>query len=395
MRISFLCGGLEPGADGVGDYTRRLACECIRRRHSSIIIALNDSRVSQPLCERQQADEVEIPVLRLPRSMSWGDRFHEVLERLNAFTPDWISLQFVPFSFHPKGLCFELSRELRRLRIEATWHVMFHELWLGLEDKASMKLRAWGGMQRSIIVNLVTQLKPRQMHTQAEAYRAVLQREGIQADILPLFGNIPHAENDNYSKVLQPYLSDSLSEFGGRDGLYLAGVFGSVHKEWDVETCLDALLPLVKQSQKQLVLVFLGRNNLTSAALSTLKDKLRDHAIVIRTGDRTPAEISQILRSLDLGLATTPRQLIQKSGSVAAMLEHGLSVLVTRDDWKLRELSPASGASSARLLSPEQLSRLKSLPVRAPVASGESSAARVAAQMLSAMEPHQMPVSVP
>ena len=37
-----------------------------------------------------------------------------------------------------------------------------------------------------------------------------------------------------------------------------------------------------------------------------------------------------------MGIATTPWALIDKSGSVTAMLEHGLPVVVTRQDWSLR-----------------------------------------------------------
>lgn len=31
MRLAFICVSLEPGRDGVGDYTRSLAAECIRQ----------------------------------------------------------------------------------------------------------------------------------------------------------------------------------------------------------------------------------------------------------------------------------------------------------------------------------------------------------------------------
>ena len=41
MKLIFICGSLEPGRDGVGDYTRRLAGELIRQGHQIAIIALN------------------------------------------------------------------------------------------------------------------------------------------------------------------------------------------------------------------------------------------------------------------------------------------------------------------------------------------------------------------
>jgi hypothetical protein len=47
-------------------------------------------------------------------------------------------------------------------------------------------------------------------------------------------------------------------------------------------------------------------------------------------GELPTVLISSYLQSADFGIATSPLSLIQKSGSVAAMLEHGLPVVVSR-----------------------------------------------------------------
>jgi len=46
--------------------------------------------------------------------------------------------------------------------------------------------------------------------------------------------------------------------------------------------------------------------------------------------------LSHLLRAADFGLAPHPWALIGKSGAAAAMLDHGLPVLVPRDEWRLR-----------------------------------------------------------
>jgi len=46
--------------------------------------------------------------------------------------------------------------------------------------------------------------------------------------------------------------------------------------------------------------------------------------------------VSQLLHAADFGIAAHPWALIGKSGAATAMLEHGLPVLVPRDDWTLR-----------------------------------------------------------
>jgi hypothetical protein len=137
--------------------------------------------------------------------------------------------------------------------------------------------------------------------------------------------------------------------------------------------------------QKRLVLVFCGRSNLSAEAFHQLRLLLRNRAELVVAGERSDVEISKILQCLDLGLATTPRQNIQKSGSVAAMLEHGLHVLVTRDDWKLRSADSMLETACRRLLSPEQFLSLSSLPGRDLPPLPERSLKNVARQLASTL----------
>jgi hypothetical protein len=52
MKILFLTGSLEPGKDGVGDYTRLLANECGERGHEVFLLGLNDPWAGGPLREK-------------------------------------------------------------------------------------------------------------------------------------------------------------------------------------------------------------------------------------------------------------------------------------------------------------------------------------------------------
>jgi hypothetical protein len=312
-----------------------------------------------------------------------------------------VSLQFVPFGFHPKGLCFGIGTRLATINSRVSWHIMFHELWLGLEKRASVKYRCWGTLQRFIIKDLVERLHPRVVHTQAEPYRQVLARVGIQATLLPLFSNISVTTGEAWGDLIAPLLQKSvvsgrwaadqqpLRRGGGsleRSQYYLAGVFGAVHPEWDPATAVNTILQLTQKQNKWLVLVFFGKSHLDELAGEKLKEQLHGRAEVMLLGSRSDAGVSKILNTLDLGLATSPRQLIQKSGSVAAMLEHGLSVLVVRDDWQLRvnPVQPESGAS--RLFSTSQFALLKTLPMRNFISPVKREANTIASRLLSEME---------
>jgi hypothetical protein len=364
MRITFLCRSLESGKDGVGDYCRRLAGELIRRGHACGVIALNDPYVLRTASADQSIEGTPVPSLRLPDSLSRGSRTVAARRWLEAFKPDWVSLQFVPYGFDPRGLCFGLGPWLKSINSQASWHVMFHELWLGLGENSPVKERLIGCLQRRTVLNAIGHLHSRVIHTHAQPYQIVLGREKIKADILPLFSNIPFAAGAAWDDVLKPLINEATGGQPPRESFYLAGVMGAVHGQWKAGETVATILPLARRFQKRLVLVFLGKNNLSREALNELRSGLRDQATVIVTGERPSTEISRILQTLDLGLATTPWQAIQKSGSAVAMLEHGLPVLVSRDDWRLRGADAPFTWANSQILTPQQFGELNALPMR-------------------------------
>jgi hypothetical protein len=373
MRFAFICAALEPGRDGVGDYTRRLAGELAQLGNHTSLIALHDTHVFKISVARQEIEGMSVPVLRLPATMMTGDRINEARGWLEYFQPDCVSLQFVPFGFHPKGLCFGMGKTLATINRCARWHIMFHELWLGLGENASLKHRVLGFLQRLIIHDCIGRLRPKVIHTQAEPYREALRRTNIAATLLPLFGNIPRQEAGCWDDFLKPLVTEAAGKNYTRSEVYLAGILGMVHPEWDAAKAVDVLDPLLQRSGKRLVLIFHGKNQMTAGDTQKLRSRLRDRADVVNTGELPAPEISKILLTLDLGLATSPQQNIQKSGSVAAMREHGLPVLVTRDDWRLRGWNAPRNTGMEGLLTPKQLSAQKELPVRdekMPAASG-------------------------
>jgi hypothetical protein len=387
MRLAFFCSSLEAGKDGVGDYTRRLAGELVRRGHPAVIVAANDRHVSQAAFEHQESDGCTIPTLRLPADMSWSRRAHTAANWIHSFKPDWASLQFVPYGFHSKGLCFGLGRWLAAVNPAAPWQVMFHELWLGLGQGAPLKDRLVGGVQRRLVLDFLRQLRPRVIQTQADAHQIVLAREHLSAAILPLFSNIPFVTTgDAWADSLAPLLSDAA---GGRpparEKLYLAGVLGAVYPEWPPTRAVAAILPGLQDSGKRLVLVFLGRNNVPLQTFQQLRTELRGAADVVVAGEKPPSELSRLLQTLDLGVATSPIQGIQKSGSAAAMLEHGLPLLVVRDDWRLRGPETPPRPANPRIFTLADFPTRPALPTRIPGFPDFTALEAVASQFLASL----------
>ncbi|HMC86673.1 MAG TPA: hypothetical protein VKI61_14195, partial [Chitinophagaceae bacterium] len=186
MKIIFVCGSLEHGRDGVGDYTERLASELTLQGHKVGLLSLNDQYLKQEIESTKQFDGCLSPIkLRLPSILPTKKRFKKAKAWINDFNPDWISLQFVIFSFHPKGLPFGLSKRLLNLGKEKRWHIMFHELWLGMDLNATKKNKLWGWLQMKIIRKVLADIKPLLIHTQSRLYQAQLAKLGFDSGYLP------------------------------------------------------------------------------------------------------------------------------------------------------------------------------------------------------------------
>src|SRR5258708_26746090 len=125
MRICFICGSLEPGRDGVGDYTTSLADELRRLGHNVILIALRDNFITEAMAANQQSAVGSTRSLRLPSAWPWPECIRHAKQQLDRFDPEWVSLQFVCYSFHPKGLVHGLSAKLAPLLMGRKLHIYF------------------------------------------------------------------------------------------------------------------------------------------------------------------------------------------------------------------------------------------------------------------------------
>ncbi len=332
MRIVFLCGSLEPGRDGVGDYTRLLAAECIRQGHECRLLALNDC--GEGGAETQENEGVLVECLRCPSSMPWKQRMVWARKFLEAYDPDWVSYQFVPYGYHPKGVVWRLAGDLETLIGGRPLQIMFHELWIGFGPAAPLKQRIVGALQRHCIFRMIRKLKPRAVHTSNATYVGLLKRGGIVATELPLFGNIPiHPIGPEPVLPAQLVAAGVPADPAGRNGWWLALFFGTLHHEWSPHPLTDILLRAAKRAGKRLCMISAGRLGASGEALwEKMRLEIGQEMVFVKCGEQSCEEISALLQMADFGVAVTPWELMGKSGSAAAMLDHGLPILFTRDN---------------------------------------------------------------
>jgi len=347
MRIAFICGRLGPGADGVGDYVRLLSGGLAARGHSVLALALRDSATAPetgPAGERfvRYADTALTPA--------------SARAALAAFAPDWVSLQWVPYAWHPRGLPWFAGARLAAISpATARRHFMAHELWVGENDSApTLDRLLWCPLQRLLTRRLLAVWRPALVHTSIPIYATLLARLGRNAVVLPLPGNLPSPGPDD-SRWAEAWLrAHGLSEDRFAS---LAAVFGTLHPEWEPDEALLAWNAHERAAGRQPALLALGRIGLGGESrLARLRSAVPGLAIHL-TGELPAGQIAALLARARFALATSPLALLGKSGTVAAARDLGLPVLVTRNDWLSRStpmpatpddplimLWPASGA---------------------------------------------------
>ncbi len=330
MKIVFICGSLEPGFDGVGDYTRRLASELIKQNIEVTILALNDQFINEPVTQNQMIGDIGIDTYRIPLGYTTKNRYNFAENWIDSINPEWLSLQFVPFSFNTKGLPFNLSKNLFRLTKDRKWHIMFHELWIGMDKKSSFKHLVWGKVQKILILNLIKTLKPSLISTQTNLYQIYLAKLGYKAEILPLFSNIP--------------LLSSPKEFKDNTQKISFVNFGTIHPGAIFYDFAAECANYAKSNNIEIELILLGRCGAEQEKWVTIWRSAGLSLTVF--GEQPTDRVSQILSSATFGISSTALPLIEKSGSVASMHQHKLLVVCVSKSWHPRgvdKVPPTNG----------------------------------------------------
>ena len=316
LKVIFVCSSLEPGKDGVGDYCRRLAAELIKQGNQCALLSVNDRHIDRVIATKQMLDGVEIPVMRVPvPGLSVKQNLAQAKTWVNGFNPHWLSLQFVTFGYHPKGLNVGLGRELQALSAGRQWQIMFHELWVGMAKEEPAKLYWWGKVQKFLIRALIKELQPAVIQTQTRLYQQLIAKMGYQAGYLPLFGNIP-ADN----KTLSPS-NDQITFL----------VFGSIHNGAPIHKLAGEASAYAQKHNKITALTFIGHCGPEQDRWAKIWQA--ENLPVNIMGSQPPELISEMMFQATMGISATALAVVEKSGSFAAMREHGLPVMSLSKPW--------------------------------------------------------------
>lgn len=309
-RLVFITGSLAPGRDGVGDYARTLGAHCAVAGHDVRWLSLGEPE--EPGADDSRERRFSAAAVR-------ADGGAAARRWLEEFAPDWASLQFVPYSFDPRGLFGARVPMLADLLGTARRrHVFFHEIWIGIHRGASPRERLVGWVQRRAVRALLRRTAPECVHTSTAYNALVLERAGQRAGRLAMFGSVPRLA-DIAPAALEGVPAQAL----------VCGIFGSVHANWQPETFLADFAQLARQRGQPAALVTAGGIGPGATLLSQLEERWRAHITFVRLGRATTERLAEIFARFDFAVTSMPWNILGKSSSAAALREHGVKIVVT------------------------------------------------------------------
>ncbi|MDQ6755968.1 MAG: hypothetical protein M3004_03450, partial [Bacteroidota bacterium] len=291
-----------------------LGAELIRQGHEVGIIAIRDKYVSSVFTGNQESETLFIPILRIPLIYNTRQRFTNAKNWIDKFDPEWLSLQYVPFTFQTKGLPFWLSKHLKFVAGKRNWHIMFHETWVGSESKLDIKKIIISFLQKEMFRLMLSKVRPVIIHTHLPLFKKRLQQlrySNIKA--LPLFSNTPVSLKEK---------SKDYTNF-----VFRIGFFSKFETSKSVLDFLSILgEQLIENGLEPEVLIIGGKIEETNIYKQNIENISIYKNRVIQTGFLQPVELSEKLQSCSLGITPVPRHVLGKSASVATFLFHGVPI---------------------------------------------------------------------
>jgi hypothetical protein len=313
MRIAFVTGCLEAGRDGVGDYTLTLAGECARRGHEIRLLSL---------AEKTGSTASSPDRLRLTAGEWRYDGGTAARRWLDDFRPDWVSFQFVPYSFDPRGFFIRSVGALANIVTTAVRRqIFFHEIWIGSQRGASLKARVSGSWQRRAVKALLWRIAPTRVHTSTVYYQLALAAIGQPAGRLRMFGSVPFPP-----RVPVPMLPPEIPPEA-----IVCGHFGTLHPEWDPDPFLADLSALAAKQHRPAALVTVGSLGYGRETFARIAAKWKSQVACASLDRLDEPALASAFARFDFAVTSVPWNILGKSSSAAALREHGLPLVVTAE----------------------------------------------------------------
>ena len=323
MNIHLVFPALPPALDGIGDYTARLAAELTAREQDVKIFTAQTAFDEVPGVAVERAFSVEPPQSTL-----------SLFDTVRGDPPDWLVVQYNPFSYGRWGLNPFLPlalRRLKRVRPDVRLAVMVHEPFVPVESWSTAVMTTWQRAQLWMLGRsadlLFFSIAP-----WAERFRRWFPETPVHH--LPVSSNVPRTSTSRQA---------AREETGLAADDFVIGVFGSAHPSRLLHF-IRAAVARIRADVRDVRVLYIG------GAGARVREALGD-APLIDAGPLPAADVARHFAALDLYLAPFRKGVSTRRGSFMVGLQHGIATVSTRgihtDAMLLAE------AGSAFLLTPD------------------------------------------
>jgi len=323
MNIALICSSLEPGKDGVGDHTLKLANNLHAQGHHVICIAAHDKHLSPQTCSSGAviSSGQRIQIHRFSAQQIWPHKAARIRQILQAFRPEWISFQFVGYGYNNYGLPIGLAwlLPLRRL---SKWHIMVHETWLLVTPR--WRDRLLSRLQSLCLKTFLLAFKPRLISTSNRLYQQMIAVLGFHSTILNIPSSIDFCPNCNTSQKPKD------------EWRFL--FFGSLPMNWNLAHFFKKIEAARLKNEISICrFIIAGRILVDPDQLVEVLNGYGYSSFIFEYhGQLEETNLSCLMQSVDFGISKTPRSMIEKSAAVAAMRYHNLPILLAVEELQTR-----------------------------------------------------------
>jgi glycosyltransferase involved in cell wall biosynthesis len=308
LKLDIITPALPPQLNGIGDYTAQLAAALVAadRPPPSCAVRLLTGR-SRPCAPVPGASIETAFTADRPGSV------RSILQLVLASRPDWLLLQYNPFSYGRWGMNLYLPRviaEIRRLSGETRFALMVHEPFVPVINWRWAIVTTW---QRWQLWQLgrIAEVVFVSIDPWARRFRRWFPAGSVQH--LPVGSNIPRVATSR--AVVRARL-------GVPDETFVLGVFGTNHPSRMLHRVRSSAEAVRREGRGVLVL-YMGPHG-------TVVREVMGDIPCLAEGPLTPGEVSRRFSAVDCYLAPFADGVSTRRTSLMTGLQHGVAVVGTR-----------------------------------------------------------------
>jgi glycosyltransferase involved in cell wall biosynthesis len=298
MRIFVISAALPPDLDGIGDYTAHLCCELARSAEVTVLTACINPN---PIAATEIRSIFSVEHRRSVRAIE---------EACASAKPDWIVLQYCPFSYGKWGLNLDLPEVIHRTKrcSSATkFALMVHEPFVPIK---SVKLAVMTSWQRWQLRRLGAASDLIMFSIQPWADKFSKWFPVKRVIHLPVGSNIDRVSIDRV---------EARYRLGIPQDSFVLGLFGWMHDS----RMMDCVLQSANRLGSKGIVMYIGPNpRAASDALSSVTH--------ITEGPFPAIEISKRFAALDISMSTFNDGISTRRGSFMCAMSHGIPTVGTK-----------------------------------------------------------------